>query len=136
MVTNSMDFGGAFTIMAALFAVVVIFAIFAYFGSDVKRYKRLAAIIEKVKNTCFYAVVGGVVFAGAYAIYLVISALLSAAGEFDPIVIAYAIGGFAVLAAVGYLTVKIIDQFAATVNAAREEVKPTNPIFTGVEEPK
>lgn len=121
MVTNSFDFGGIFPIMLGLVVVVAIFAMVAFFGSDVTRYKRLAVIIEKIKNTCFYAVLGGIVFVAAYAIYAVIKALLSVAGEFDPIIIAYAAGGFAGLAILGYITSKIIDRFVATAQAAKAE---------------
>ena len=99
---------GLGVVVTLLLFVVLIIALVTIISS-IERYTAFFKAIERIVSTIKYALYGSGVFIVGYGVYCVINIITSAAssGVFDPMIIAYAIGGYIVLAVIGWITEKV-----------------------------
>jgi glucose-6-phosphate-specific signal transduction histidine kinase len=97
IVSNSIGWTGLLTIVVVLFAVIALI----FLISSIERYTAFFNAIEKIIKTIKYALYGAGISASVYAVYLLCGVITTVGKGFDPIIIAYAIGGYVVLVVIG-----------------------------------
>jgi hypothetical protein len=121
MVTNSIPLGSTIAILILILGVIAFVFVGWYAGSTLQRYKRLWAIAKRIGEAVVCAIVGLFVIGVVWVAYIFLDALFTSIGGFDPMWIAYAIGGFAVCAIVGWVAITLAERVAKQMNDAKAE---------------
>jgi hypothetical protein len=118
VVSNSFDGGTLLTIAIILVAIVAL----ALLITSIERYTKFFNVIEKLIKSVKYAIYGSGFAVSAYALYLVCSVITTVGRGFDPIIIAYIVGGYIVLVVIGY-AVEVVFKKAKAMHSKYKELK-------------
>lgn len=117
IVSNSISWTGLLTIVVLLVAVIALI----FLISSIERYTAFFNAIEKIIKTIKYALYGAGISVSVYAIYLLCGVITTVGKGSDPIIIAYAIGGYVVLVVIGYAGELVAKRVKAMHNKYKEK---------------
>jgi hypothetical protein len=119
MVSNSMSLGSTMALVVCIAVLCFGISIMWYAGSNLQRYKRLWKVLNHIGTVFVCAFIGAVVIGVFWVAYIILSEIFKAVGSFDPMLLAYAAGGFAVCAILGAVVLHLIDKVATTSKEAK-----------------
>jgi hypothetical protein len=117
-IDNSIGSGGLLTIAVILIAAVALTLLI----TNIERYTKFFNAIEKLIKSVKYAIYGSGVVASGYVLYLVCGVITTVGKGFDPIIIAYIVGGYVVLVLVGYAA-EVVFKKAKAMHSKYKELK-------------